>query len=368
MIQRLARAEISLGALRHNLVAARELGGGRKVCAVVKARAYGHGALDAARAFVSAGADFLAVAILEEAIELRDAGIESPILVLGWCDPGNAAISVDRRITHTVFEPSLAEALSREGLRRGIRVPVHVKVDTGMNRLGLRPEDVRGFARLLRALPGLAVEGTYSHFANAEVGDLGFAREQLSLFLEAIAEMKAEGVDPGLRHMAASGAILDFPESRLDMVRPGIILYGLSPFGDREPHPSLKPAMRLTAGVTMVKTVPAGETVSYGRTFATARESRIATLPIGYADGYPRALSNRGSVVLRGRRAPVVGRVCMDQCMVDVTDIPGVAAGDEALVVGGPELPVGEMSRLLGTIDYEVTCMVSARVPRIGVE
>lgn len=368
MIARRTRAEIDSGALAGNLAEAKRRCGGRKICAIVKADGYGHGALRAARAFVSAGADMLGVALLEEALELRGSGVDAPILVLGHCDPANAAISVENRITHTVFEPDLAKALSAEALRRGIRAPVHVKVDTGMNRLGLRAEAVGGFAREIAGLAGIRVQGMYSHFADADVPGSAFAREQLSRFLDAVRIFSGAGPRPEILHMAASGALLNFPESWLDMVRPGILLYGLSPSPAIPLPEGFRAAMRLRTRITSVKTVPAGETVSYGRTFATARESRIATLPIGYGDGYSRALSNRATVVLRGARAPQVGRVCMDQVMIDVTDIPGAREGDEVLLYGGVELPVAEISGLLGTIDYEVACALGKRVPRIDAE
>lgn len=364
MIPRCTRAEIDSGALAGNLAEAKRRCGGRKVCAVVKADGYGHGALRAARAFAAAGADMLGVALLEEALELREAGIDAPILVLGHCDPANAPVSVANRITHAVFEPDLARALSEEGIRRGVRVPVHVKVDTGMNRLGLLPAAVPAFARLAAGLGGLRIEGMFSHFADADVPGSDFARVQLSRFMDAVRAFSEYAPRPEMLHMAASGALLNFRESWLDMVRPGVLLYGLSPSPAIPLPAGFKPALRLVTRITMLKTVSAGESVSYGRTFFAARESRIAVLPIGYGDGYPRALSNRAAVFLRGARAPQVGRVCMDNLMIDVTDIPDAREGDEVLVLGGPELPVSEIAALLGTIDYEVACGLGKRIPR----
>ncbi|MEN6364747.1 MAG: alanine racemase [Rectinema sp.] len=358
-------AEIDLDAIQRNLRRVKAMTGGRAVCAVVKADAYGHGALPVSKALVAAGADMLAVAIPEEALELREAGIDAPILVLGHTDPSNAGIAIEYRITHTVYDRPLAVALSDAALRAGKTASVHVKIDTGMNRLGLRPSDSGSYARFLGGLPGLRVEGIYSHFADADVPGSPFAREQFARFREALDAFRREGVDPGIRHIASSGAVLEFPEAYMDMVRTGILLYGLSPSGARESPEGFTPAMRLHAGITLLKTVPAGESVSYGRTYRTSRESRIATLPIGYADGYSRALSNRAFASLHGKRVPVVGRVCMDQCMLDVTDVPEAREGDEVLLFGGPAMPVGEIAGLLGTIDYEVVCMVKKRVPRV---
>ncbi|HCX96577.1 MAG TPA: alanine racemase [Spirochaetaceae bacterium] len=247
----------------------------------------------------------------------------------------------------------------------GKRAKAHIKIDTGMNRQGLSWTKARAFAGLLSDYPEIAVEGIYSHFADADNPDPSFTRLQLGRFNEALAAFAEAGIVPKYRHIANSAALLFHPETRLDMVRPGILLYGLSPAPGIAMPEGFAPAMTLTTSIVHVREVPAGESISYGRTFSTERRSRIGVLPIGYADGYPRALSNRASVLVRGMRSPVVGRVCMDMTMIDLTGIPGARAGDEVIVFGGRDLPVSEISGLLGTIDYEVACMVSKRVPRV---
>lgn len=365
MNERPTWAEVDLSAIDGNIrrIAAR-LRTGVRVCAVVKADGYGHGAVAVAKVALEAGADMLAVAIVNEAVELREAGFGCPILVLGPAEACDAARMVAYGLDATVYDLSAARALSDAATASSL-ARVHLKVDTGMRRVGCEPGEAAPLAAAIAALPSVRLIGVFSHFATADAEDLGFAKEQLGRFRTALAAIEAAGVDPGIRHMANSAAAIRMPEAGFDMVRLGIAMYGQKPSADRAWEVDLVPAMSLRTRVSMVKDVAAGESVSYGRRFRTGRPSRIATLPLGYADGWPRALSGRASVLVRGARAPLVGSICMDQCMVDVTDIPGVSRGDEVLLFGGADLSADEIAAALGTINYEVTCMVGRRVPRV---
>lgn len=365
MQHRKAAAYIHTANLVSNLHSLRRLAGGSRLCAVIKADAYGHGAIAISRILEREGIDYLAVALLEEALELRAAGIASPILVLGTTDPSNADIIVSQNITQTVFTAELAHAISSSAKRLGHSGKIHVKIDTGMHRQGILPSEAESFSRDIAGMDGLAVEGAYSHFADADNPDNDFTMGQLTEFHRALDGMRRGGIVPRIRHIANSAALLRLPEARLDMVRPGILFYGLSPDGQREAPAGFSPVMQLCASIAAIRTIGVGESVSYGRLFTAAQASRIALLQIGYADGYSRLLSNRASVLIRGRKAPVAGRVCMDQIMVDVTDVPEAAPGDEATLFGLPELPAGELAHMMGTIDYEITCGISKRVPRI---
>jgi len=365
MIPRKVTAYIHRASLVNNLRKIRRLAGPAKICAVIKADAYGHGAIAVSHILESAGVDYLAVAILEEALELRSEGISAPLLVLGTTDPANSDIIVSMNITQTVFTTELAAALYVSAERLGLPARIHIKIDTGMHRQGIEPSDAEAFARSLRSMDGLLVEGAYSHFAEADNPDKSFTLFQLGQFHRALEGMVAGGVVPNIRHIANSSALLHLPEARLDMVRPGILIYGLSPEADPNPPEGFLPVMQLCASIANIRTVEAGDSVSYGRLFTAKRRSRIALLQLGYADGYSRLLSNKADVMIRGKRAPVAGRVCMDQCMVDVTDLPEAREGDEATLFGLAELPAGELARMIGTIDYEITCGVSKRVPRI---
>lgn len=367
MKSRTAIARISKSALLSNLGRVRTLAGNARVCAVVKADAYGHGAVEIARWLEEAGVDYLAVALLEEAIELRDNGIKAPLLVLSTADQANADDIVRLGITQTVYTAEVARALSEAAVRQNRKLSVHLKIDTGMHRLGVELKDLEELAQCLTRCPGLDIEGVYSHFAEADNPDKRFSFLQLDRLHEAIAILDGYGIRPRIRHMANSAGLLYIPESRLDMVRPGVVLYGCSPGATPNPPEGFTPVMKLSARISFVRTIEAGESVSYGRIFIAQRKSRIALLPLGYADGYPRGLSNVANVLVRGKRAKIAGLICMDQCLVDITDIPEAVPGDEATLFGLPELPVGELSRLLGTVDYEMTCGISKRVPRISV-
>ncbi|MBQ5413384.1 MAG: alanine racemase, partial [Schwartzia sp.] len=364
-----AWAEINLSALRHNISAIKSrVADGAKFCAVVKADAYGHGAVAVAREAVAQGADYLAVAVLSEAVKLREAGFTTPILILGPTQPQEADVVVRYRITQAVFTVEQAAALAAAALRQHTHAKVHLAVDTGMGRIGVRPGNAGAVAAAIAGLPGIWLEGMFSHFASADSKDKMYAAEQFRRFQEAVAAVEARGIKLELRHIANSAAILEMPETHLDMVRAGIILYGLWPSDEVEHVIDLRPVMKVKARLSCVKDYHPGETVSYGRTFMAAREMRVGTLPVGYADGYTRLYAGKAVVEIKGQRVPVVGRICMDQCMVDVTDVNGARVGDEAVLFGSPTLTADEAAGWLGTINYEVVCMISPRVPRVYVE
>ena len=366
MPSRAVWAEIDLEAVEHNIKEIKKcVQGGAKFCAVVKADAYGHGAIAVAERAVKLGADYLAVAVLQEAVELRSAGITTPILILGATQLEDAGLVVDQNITQTVFTLEAVQALSAEAVRRGRTVKVHLKIDTGMSRIGVRPEAAGDMAAAISAMPGIELEGMFSHFALSDARDKTYAHEQLARFRQAIAGVEAKGIAIPVKHIANSAAILEMPETHFDMVRAGVILYGLWPSDEVEHVIELRPAMKLCAKLVYIKTMHTGEKISYGCTYTVPRESRIATLPLGYADGYTRLYAGKAVVELNGKRVPVTGRICMDQCMVDVTEVPEAAAGDEVVLFGSDTLTADEAASWLGTINYEIVCMVSPRVPRV---
>ncbi len=367
------RAEIDLAALRQNLSEVRRLANGLEVMAVVKADAYGHGALPVARALEAEGVRLLGVALVEEGLALRAAGVKAPILVLGGAyDEGYAAM-VDGDLMPTLFREEHVDAYAAAARARGQRrVKAHLKVDTGMGRIGVLPSEVAAFAQKLQRTPEIELEGLLSHFANADLADAQLTKEQVRRFQEALQALRAAGIQPRYRHLANSAAVLDLPEVRdglqLNLVRPGLMLYGMVPAGWLEGRASLAPVLRWRTAITHLKRVVAGTPISYGSTWVAQRESLIATLPVGYADGYVRKYSSRAQVLVRGRRAPIAGRVCMDMCMVDVTDVPGVAVGDEVVLLGAQgreRIRAEELAGWAETINYEVTCAISARVPRV---
>lgn len=370
-------ADINMDAIDHNFRAIRNaLKPGVKMCCVVKADAYGHGAPMVAREYQRLGADWFAVSNLEEAIQLRRCAITRPILILGYTPPQNAEELSELNISQTVLSLDYAQQLSRYAQEANVTVNIHLKVDTGMSRIGFlyqNPErDGASLDEMETAarLPGLAPEGIFTHFAVSDDGDQGenFTLAQYDCFRKAVEAMEARGLHFAVRHCANSGAVLDYPELQLDMVRPGIILYGMEP-SESIRHPlDLQPAMELKTVISQKKEIPAGATVSYGRTFTASQGTVVATVPIGYADGYPRHFSGKAQMLVRGKRAPIIGRVCMDQLMLDVTEIPGVEEGDVVTVFGRDGdafLPVDELAALNDTIHYEMVCLVGKRVPRI---
>ena len=363
-------AEVSMSALENNYRVLRAmLRSDCRFMGVVKTNAYGHGAVQIAHKLVELGSEMLGVACLTEALELRQAGITAPILILGYTQPAFAAQVVEHDITQTVFEPELARALSEEAARQGKTARVHVKLDTGMGRVGVLAHDPRfaaGQVAQLCALPNLEPEGIFTHFANAD-GDEEYTMLQFTRFLDTISILEKDySLTFAIRHCAASAATLNYPCTHLDMVRPGIATYGHYPDpGCCKPDgEGLKPLMTVCTRVGSVQQLPEGTPVSYGCTNTLRRDSRIAMLLMGYGDGMERQLSNRFWVEFQGRRAPIVGRVCMDMFMVDVTDLPDVKPGDVA-VVFGTDKPLEEAADLVGTIQYELLCGIAPRVPRI---
>ncbi len=362
-------AEINVAALRRNLRQVRALvGPAVDILAVVKANGYGHGAVAAARAFVAEGAAALGVATVEEGAELRGAGLQGPILVLGGTLPGQEDDVLEHGMTPAIWDLATARALGARATASGRLVSVHLKIDTGMGRVGVLPDAVSAFGRELGAMAGIRVDGVFSHFACAEDVSGPAVARQLALFAEAVEQLARVGVQPPRRHLANSAAVMTLPLAHQSLVRPGIMLYGVPPDPALAACAALEPGMRFRTAVIQDKRVPAGTPVSYGQTFRTERPSILATIAVGYADGYPRALSNRGQVLVRGRRAPVVGRVCMDLTVVDVTEIDGARAGDEVVLwgrQGDAEITCSEVAAWAGTIPYELLTRVGARVPRV---
>jgi alanine racemase len=360
--------EVDLGALEFNYrQIKKKVPDGVKVLAVVKADAYGHGAIPISLRLEKLGVDYLGVAISEEGVELRKAGVKAPILVLG----GMFGAEVDQifrfRLTPVIFRKDCLKILSREAEKRRRKVKVHLKVDTGMGRVGVPLSLWPDFLREVRRFPKIETEGILSHFSMTDE-EKGFTQRQWRAFQRAVAIAQEFGISHQYLHMASSATLTAFPGYAAGLVRPGIMLYGSYPSPTFRSLISLKPVMTLKTRIHFLKSVPSGARISYGGTFTAKRESRIATLPIGYADGYNRHLSNHGEVLIHGKRAPVVGRVCMDFIMVDVTDIPRASVGDEVILIGqqgGEQITPEEIAEKIDSISYEVLCSIGKRVPRI---
>lgn len=366
-----AWAEIDLDAIAHNTREIKKLTGNRvEMMGVVKADAYGHGVLEVVRTLLDNGVAQLAVSMLDEAIQIRKMGIDVPILVLSYTDPARADEIVLNRVTQTVFSMDLAQALSAAAVRLGKDVKIHVKVDTGMTRVGFMPgySAVKNIMEIAK-MPGIILEGIFTHFASADESDSSYTIMQFERFMSLCTELARVGIHIPVKHVCNSAAILQYPEMYLDVVRPGVILYGLYPSKEVARKIDLRPAMTLKANVILVKDVDSDVCISYGRTFRTSRKSRIATVPIGYADGYTRLMSNKGRMLVNGEFAPVVGRICMDQCMIDVTDLKHeVSVGDEIVIFGkqnGACISVDEIADQVGTINYELVCIIGKRIPRV---
>lgn len=369
-------AQIDLDAVDSNIREVKlTVNPGVLLMAVVKADAYGHGYEYTAQEMAAAGVDYFAVSNINEAMQLRKAGIESPILVLGYTPPECAGELAYNNITQSVFCRDYAEKLSEEAVKAGVTVCSHLKIDTGMTRIGFVYHDniedsaVIDDIEYACSLPGLYYEGVFTHFACADTenGEV-FTRIQYDLFLDAIRNLNARGISFTYRHCCNSAAIFRFPEMQLDMVRAGIILYGLLPSEYVGSVRALKPVMEMKTVISMIKNIPEGTPLSYGGTFTSDREMRIATVPIGYADGYPRRLSNKAHMLINGKKANVVGNVCMDQTMIDVTDIEEAREGIEVTVFGndgGAFIGVDDIAADAGLINYEVVCALSRRVPRV---
>ena len=364
-------ADVDLDALASNFRAVRaRVAAGVAVMGVVKADAYGHGARECALRLADEGAEWFGVATPEEGFALRGAGVTQPVLSFGGFWQWQAEDCLRQNIVPVVYRLDMAEALDAAARAAGTVADVHVKIDTGMGRLGVRYDEAAEFAESLRAFEHVRVGGVMTHFAAADEPRRDcFTEEQLLRFREAVAAFREKGHRPVYEHMANSAATFAHPETHGNMVRPGGVLYGLwrdvlPPLADT---PRLRPVMSVRSRVVLVKRVHAGETLGYGCTFEAAREMIVATVPAGYADGYARSLSNRGRVVVRGGFVPVVGRVSMDLTLLDVTDVPGVAVGERVTLLGADgdlEVPAEDIARTVGTLSYEITCGVSARVPR----
>jgi len=364
--------EISLDAVSHNVKAFKQhIQQGTRLMAVVKADGYGHGALEVAEEALEAGADYLAVALLDEAIALREAGISAPLLVLGYTKPEAIKAAIKYDITLTVYTMEVAERMKQVALETGQALNVHIKIDSGMHRIGIKnAEDALELARVF-ASSNVTVEGIFTHFADADSPDAAYTEKQFSKFMEVVRYLEDHGVAIPIKHCCNSAGTINFRHMHLDMVRVGISLYGLYPNEDMRETIHLRQVMSFKTKPVMIKTVAQGEPISYGRTFAPDEEARIATIPVGYADGFSRLLSNRGNVTINGKRMPIVGRICMDLSMIDVTEMSELSFDDTVTLFGEPEdgcIPLGEVADLMGTIHYETVTLIGKRVPRVYIK
>ena len=366
-------AEIDLDAIKYNIDSIKRRVDTKELIAVVKADAYGHGALDVSKTLVENGATKLAVAVITEAMELRHGNINTPIMILGYTPLEFAADLINYDIEQTIFDLEYATKLSEIALNLGKKAKVHVALDTGMGRIGFLIND-NSLNEILKisSLKGLEVVGIFTHFATADESDKNYSNKQYKKFTDFNEKLISKGVNILLKHVSNSGAIIDMPNTYLDGVRAGIVLYGYYPSEDvLKQNLDLKKAISIKTQVAHVKILDKNEYVSYGRKFKTERKSIIATLPIGYADGYSRALTGKAKVIINGKFAPVVGTICMDQCMIDVTDIGDVHVGDEVIVLGKDKdlkFDADDMAKAMGTINYEVLCMIKQRIPRVYIE
>ncbi|MCF7935284.1 MAG: alanine racemase [Synergistales bacterium] len=361
--------EVDLGAVKRNFQAVqRHVGNDATVIGVVKANAYNLGVCEVTRALREAGASYFAVATPDEALELREDGLDEPILVLG-APPFDAA---DEYVRHnlrcTLTDRRMAEALSEAAQRQRKTAYAHVKVDTGMGRLGYVPEDVPAMVTAFRSLPGLELEGIYTHFASSDERNLAFTRHQFEVFTGLLEQLKGQGITFSMRHCCNTAGTLAFPGMALDAVRPGHAMVGMYPSHETIRSVDLQPAFQFKTEISALKTVPRGRSIGYGLTYITRCESRIATLPVGYADGYSRDLSNRSEVLVRGMRSPLVGRICMDQMMIDVTQVPEAEVGDEVVLIGrqgDEEIKLEEIADKLDTLVCVIPVQIGKRVPRV---
>lgn len=360
--------EINLNAIRYNLSQIKKAAPAAHVMAVVKANAYGHGAVEISQLAIDAGADTLAVAIPEEGAELRAAGITAPILVLGLALKEQAALFIEHNLIATICDMTNAQALSQAAQAKNTIAPIFIKIDTGMGRIGIPAAKAFAFAQEIATMPNLVLEGVFTHLASADETDKNYALTQLDRFSQVIDHLKAAHFSLKYISAANSATIIDLPTGHFNTIRPGIILYGLPPSHEMQHHLQLKPVMEFKTKITYIKKEPAGSYISYGCTYSTPRETYIATIPVGYADGYNRNLSNKSSVLINGKRYPVVGRICMDQTMIDLGEQCSAAIGDEVVLFGrqgNEEITATELADLAGTINYEILCAMSPRVPRV---
>lgn len=365
-------AEIDLAALRYNIRQVRSLlDDGTEILAIVKADAYGHGAVPICRNLETAGVGFFGVATAEEGVVLRESGLSSPILILAGVFPEDLIPLMENRLTPVIQDLDAARSLDVAAKRWGRRIPVHLKIDTGMSRLGIPWREWGAALKAFQDLGHLEIEGLISHFSAAESHgkeDRRFTEEQILRFQNCLAQSRRVGIEPRYIHMANSAATALWKGARFNLIRPGLMLYGVHPSSIVQQRISLRPVLQWKTRIFSLRRVPAGDAVSYGRTFVCQRDSWIATLPVGYADGYSRRLSNRGEVLVRGKRARITGVVCMDLTMVDVSGVTGVEIGDEVVLLGrqgSEEISVSEMAGWMETISYEVLCGIGKRVQRV---
>lgn len=364
-------AVIDLDAICHNINEVKRVVGPEvKVMPVIKADGYGHGAVPIAKELNKIGVDAFAVAILEEGITLRNHGIQQPIVILGYTSEYQYSSLIQYEIEPTVFCYEMAESLSKIASALGKDAKVHIKLDTGMNRIGFKPtKESLEVVKKISKLPNIKIEGIFTHFACADEVDKTSAKKQKAEYDKFIVWLLEEGIDIPVKHVSNSAAIIDMDDWRMDMVRSGIITYGLYPSEEVAKNVlELRPALELKTHIVHIKEIEAGEGISYNHTFITKRKTKVATIPVGYADGYPRALSSKGRVLIRGQYAPIIGRICMDQFMVDVTEIENVSVMDDVTLIGmdgNRQISVEEIANITGTINYEIVCDISKRVPRV---
>lgn len=366
--------EINLSALAHNLSQIRSVVGKKvKIAAVIKANAYGHGIVETAKFLERSKVDYLCVARISEALQLRESKVKSPILILGHAPAEFFKEIVSHNLTVTITNLEVAKALVTEGRRKNKTVKIHVKVETGMHRIGIETPQILFFLKKLLDLPNLKIEGLYTHFADADNLDLSFTRLQLERFKEVLRELEKAGIRIPLIHAANSAAILQLPESHLQMVRPGMVLYGLNPLPDLysdekfERTFNLKPVLSFKTRIIQINYLPAGETIGYGRTYKTLKDAIIGTIAVGYGDGFRRTPQDWGEVLTRGKRCPILGRVAMDACQIDLSAIPQAKVYDEVVLIGQSQdeiMTASEVARKLGSVNYEVVTGIMARVER----
>jgi alanine racemase len=371
---RATKAIIRLDRLRSNIAAIRaKVGPDVRICVPVKADAYGHGSVRVAVAAIRSGATYLAVASVQEGVELREAGIVTPILLFSLPIPEELPDVVSHRISPLVPDLEFARETADAAEAAGEILSVHLKIDTGMGRIGCRPEEAADLARSVAAMKALKIEGTATHLAvgdSTDPDDVAYTKRQIESFRKALHAIRDAGIDPGIAHAAHSGGVALHPDSFFDMVRPGLLVYGYPPVEDRSDAVPVSAVMELDTSIVFIKRVKKGESISYGRIWTAERDTTIATLPVGYADGLPRRMSGKISVLIGGKRYPIVGRICMDQCMVDLGDDGSIKRWDRATIFGGDPRgsSAADLARELGTIPYEITCGINKRVPRVYVE
>lgn len=372
-ILRPAWAEIDLDAIAYNTRNIKKLIGDKDLIAVVKANCYGHGVIDIIPTLLENGVSRFAVAMISEALEIRDNKITAPVMILGFTPLYLGEELINNNIEQTVYDLDYAKELSKIALTLNKKAKIHIAIDTGMGRIGFLPNEksIDNITEIC-SLEGIEVIGIFTHFSTSDEKDKEYSHEQFTKMLSVMDTLKKRGIDIPLKHVANSGAIIDLPNTYLDAVRAGIILYGYYPSDEIDKNNlALKPALTLKATITNVKTLEKDMYVSYGRTFKTSNETIVATIPVGYADGYLRKLAENGKVIIKGEFAPIIGRICMDQFMIDVTNIPDVKIGDEVILLGeknGLKYNADDMAKKLDTINYEVTCMLKSRLPRVYIK